>query len=139
MKGGIAVMLGWRKGSGSGRAVEGTVVSATLADSRAVLKLIEAVEESTCETKDARDQRHRDSLAERDLAELSIGALKANTDAMRELARVPTLAQLLRRTAPKPGDVTSTPEWRRLRGAAELASLDPALEGWENTRILLGG
>jgi hypothetical protein len=48
-------------------------------------------------------------------------------------------AQLLRRTAPSPGDVTSTPEWRRLRGAAELASLDPALEGWENTRALLGG
>jgi hypothetical protein len=48
-------------------------------------------------------------------------------------------AALLRRTAPQPGDVTSTPEWRRLRGAAELASLDPALEGWENTRALLGG
>jgi len=48
-------------------------------------------------------------------------------------------AQVLRRTAPRPGDVSSTPEWRRLRGAAELASLDPALEGWENTRALLGG
>lgn len=48
-------------------------------------------------------------------------------------------APLLRRTAPQPGDVTSTPEWRRLRGAAGLASLDPALEGWENTRAILGG
>ncbi|MCM4076988.1 hypothetical protein [Paractinoplanes hotanensis] len=48
-------------------------------------------------------------------------------------------AQVLRRNAPQPGDVSSTPEWRRLRGAAELASLDPALEGWENTRALLGG
>jgi hypothetical protein len=48
-------------------------------------------------------------------------------------------AQLLRRTAPEPGDVSSAPEWRRLRGPAELASLDPALEGWENTRALLGG
>jgi hypothetical protein len=48
-------------------------------------------------------------------------------------------AMLLRRTAPTPGDVSSTPEWRRLRGPAELASLDPALEGWENTRALLGG
>jgi hypothetical protein len=48
-------------------------------------------------------------------------------------------AQLLRKTAPQPGDVNSTPEWRRLRGPAELASLDPALEGWENTRALLGG
>ncbi|MBM2622445.1 hypothetical protein JIG36_43790 [Actinoplanes sp. LDG1-06] len=48
-------------------------------------------------------------------------------------------AQVVRRNAPNPGDVSSTPEWRRLRGAAELASLDPALEGWENTRALLGG
>jgi len=48
-------------------------------------------------------------------------------------------AALLRRTAPQPGDVSSAPEWRRLRGPAELASLDPALEGWENTRALLGG
>jgi hypothetical protein len=47
--------------------------------------------------------------------------------------------QLLRRTAPSPGEVTSTPPWRRLRGPADLARLDPALEGWENTRALLGG
>lgn len=45
----------------------------------------------------------------------------------------------LRRTAPQPSDVESTPEWRRLRGPADLATLDPALEGWENTRALLGG
>ena len=48
-------------------------------------------------------------------------------------------AQLLRKTAPSPGDVTSTADWRRLRGPADLATLDPALEGWENTRALLGG
>ncbi|MGX6605845.1 hypothetical protein ACWKSP_27495 [Micromonosporaceae bacterium Da 78-11] len=48
-------------------------------------------------------------------------------------------AQLIRRTAPLPGEVTSTPPWRRLRGPAELSTLDPALEGWENTRALLGG
>jgi hypothetical protein len=47
--------------------------------------------------------------------------------------------QLLRTTAPRPGDVTTTPPWRRLRGPAELATLDPSLEGWENTRALLGG
>ncbi|MFG1602877.1 hypothetical protein [Actinoplanes sp. NPDC049265] len=45
----------------------------------------------------------------------------------------------LRKSAPQPGDVESTPEWRRLRGPADLAGLDPALEGWENTRALLGG
>jgi hypothetical protein len=48
-------------------------------------------------------------------------------------------AMLLRKTAPNPGDVSSTPDWRRLRGPAELASLDPALEGWDNTRAILGG
>ena len=48
-------------------------------------------------------------------------------------------AATLRRTAPQPSDVQSTPEWHRLRGPAELAALDPALEGWENTRHLLGG
>ncbi len=48
-------------------------------------------------------------------------------------------APMLRRTAPAPGDVTSTPQWRRLRGPADLAGLDIALEGWENTRTLLGG
>ena len=48
-------------------------------------------------------------------------------------------AMTLRRTAPEPGDVSSTPPWRRLRGPAELAALDPALEGWDNTRALLGG
>ncbi|GAA4956939.1 hypothetical protein [Actinoplanes utahensis] len=48
-------------------------------------------------------------------------------------------AQLLRRTAPAPGDVTSTPSWRRLRTATDLATLDVALEGWENTRTVLGG
>jgi hypothetical protein len=48
-------------------------------------------------------------------------------------------AQVLRRGAPQPGEVTTTAAWRRLRGAAELASLDVGLEGWENTRALLGG
>lgn len=49
-----------------------------------------------------------------------------------------TAAQL-RRPAPNHSDVQSTADWRRLRGPADLATLDPALEGWENTRALLGG
>jgi hypothetical protein len=48
-------------------------------------------------------------------------------------------AMTLRRTAPQASLVESTPDWRRLRGPADLATLDPALEGWENTRALLGG
>jgi hypothetical protein len=48
-------------------------------------------------------------------------------------------AQTLRRGAPQPGEVTTTAAWRRLRGAEELASLDMGLEGWENTRAVLGG
>ena len=45
----------------------------------------------------------------------------------------------VRRTAPQPSLVESTAEWRRLRGPHDLATLDPALEGWENTRAILGG
>ena len=48
-------------------------------------------------------------------------------------------AQVLRRGAPQPAEVTTTAAWRRLRGAQELASLDVGLEGWENTRSVLGG
>jgi hypothetical protein len=46
---------------------------------------------------------------------------------------------LLRKPAPQPSDVQSTADWRRLRGPADLATLDPALEGWETTRAILGG
>jgi hypothetical protein len=45
----------------------------------------------------------------------------------------------LRMNAPAPGDVASTQEWRRLRGPADLATLNPAVEGWDLTRTLLGG
>jgi hypothetical protein len=45
----------------------------------------------------------------------------------------------LRRSAPQSSDVQSTADWRRIRGPADLAGLDPALEGWETTRALLGG
>jgi hypothetical protein len=48
-------------------------------------------------------------------------------------------AQVLRRGAPHPGEVTTTAPWRRLRGPAELSSLDMGLEGWDNTRAVLGG
>ncbi|MGC3862005.1 hypothetical protein ACPSM1_17645 [Micromonospora chersina] len=45
----------------------------------------------------------------------------------------------VRAAAPRPGDVAVTAGWRRLRGPADLASLDPAFEGWEATRALLSG
>ena len=45
----------------------------------------------------------------------------------------------VRRSAPQPSLVESTADWRRLRGPHDLATLDQALEGWENTRALLGG
>jgi hypothetical protein len=48
-------------------------------------------------------------------------------------------AALLRKAAPNPGDVQSTADWHRLRGPADLSALDPALEGWDATRALLGG
>ncbi|EEP71551.1 hypothetical protein E1258_29880 [Micromonospora sp. KC207] len=50
-----------------------------------------------------------------------------------------THAAEVRRAAPRPGDVAVTAAWRRLRGPADLAALDPAVEGWETTRALLSG
>jgi hypothetical protein len=43
----------------------------------------------------------------------------------------------LRVAAPSPGLVEITPDWHRLRGPAAVHRLDPALEGWEETRALL--
>jgi hypothetical protein len=45
----------------------------------------------------------------------------------------------LRAAAGRPGAVRSGPGWHRLRTPADLSRLDPGLEGWDNTRILLGG
>lgn len=44
-----------------------------------------------------------------------------------------------RRAAPRAGTVAAAPGWHRLRGPEALTCLDPALEGWETTRALLGG
>lgn len=44
----------------------------------------------------------------------------------------------LRAAAPKRSAVAAGPGWHRLRGPADLSLLDPGLEGWENTRALLG-
>ncbi|MBC6462008.1 hypothetical protein HKK72_29685 [Actinomadura sp. HBU206391] len=45
----------------------------------------------------------------------------------------------LRTAAPRPGLVPTGPGWHRLRTPADVALLDPGLEGWENTRALLAG
>jgi glycosyltransferase A (GT-A) superfamily protein (DUF2064 family) len=45
----------------------------------------------------------------------------------------------LRAAADSPGAVRSGPGWHRLRTPDDLARLDPGLEGWDNTRILLDG
>ncbi|MEU7715051.1 hypothetical protein AB0B03_24270 [Micromonospora chalcea] len=45
----------------------------------------------------------------------------------------------VRRAAPSPGDVAVTAGWRRMRGPADLAALDQAVEGWDATRALLSG
>lgn len=41
--------------------------------------------------------------------------------------------------APRRSRCTLTPSWHRLRTAADVAQLDPNLEGWEETRALLSG
>lgn len=43
----------------------------------------------------------------------------------------------LRESAPRPAQIRSGPGWHRLRHAADVALLDPGLEGWESTRALL--
>ncbi len=49
----------------------------------------------------------------------------------------PDVVRHLRGQAPGPRRVATGPGWHRLRGPADLARLDPGLEGWENTRALL--
>ncbi|MBX6358375.1 MAG: hypothetical protein IRZ05_21300 [Micromonosporaceae bacterium] len=43
----------------------------------------------------------------------------------------------LRKAAPSPTGVVAAPGWRRIRGPADLDTLDPAVEGWDATRTLL--
>ena len=47
--------------------------------------------------------------------------------------------EMLRAAAPHRRDLAVTPGWHRLRVRADLAALDPGLEGWETTRALLSG
>jgi hypothetical protein len=51
----------------------------------------------------------------------------------------PDAVDRLRSAAPSQRDLVVTPAWRRLRTPADLAGLDPGLEGWEATRALLAG
>ncbi|MGI9093835.1 MAG: DUF2064 domain-containing protein [Mycobacteriales bacterium] len=45
---------------------------------------------------------------------------------------------VLQAAAPRRRDVRATLPWRRLRAPADIAALDPGLEGWDATRALLG-
>ena len=44
----------------------------------------------------------------------------------------------LRAQAPGSRRVATTPGWHRLRTPADVQRLDPGLEGWDNTRALIG-
>jgi hypothetical protein len=50
-----------------------------------------------------------------------------------------TSLEELRAAAPAPAELAVAPTWRRLRAPTDVATLDPALEGWEATRALLSG
>ena len=50
----------------------------------------------------------------------------------------PDAPSRLRAAAGLPGAVRSGPGWHRLRAPQDLSHLDPGLEGWDNTRVLLG-
>jgi hypothetical protein len=47
--------------------------------------------------------------------------------------------ELLSKPAPRRSRYTIAPAWHRLRTPANVARLDPGLEGWEETRTLLAG
>jgi hypothetical protein len=49
----------------------------------------------------------------------------------------PDALHRLRAAAPAAADLAVAPAWRRLRTPTDVATLDPALEGWEATRALL--
>jgi hypothetical protein len=51
----------------------------------------------------------------------------------------PDAPSRLRNAAGYAGAVRSGPGWHRIRTLEDLSRLDPGLEGWDNTRILLGG
>jgi glycosyltransferase A (GT-A) superfamily protein (DUF2064 family) len=51
----------------------------------------------------------------------------------------PDAPSRLRAAAGHQGAVRSGPGWHRLRAPQDLSRLDPGLEGWDNTRVLLGG
>ena len=48
-------------------------------------------------------------------------------------------ADLLSTAAPRRSCYARAPAWHRLRTPADVARLDPGLEGWEETRALLAG
>ncbi|MQA94974.1 MAG: hypothetical protein GEV11_10110 [Streptosporangiales bacterium] len=51
----------------------------------------------------------------------------------------PLALETLRDRAPRRRDLGTGPGWHRVRGPADLARLDPGLEGWDATRALLTG
>ena len=51
----------------------------------------------------------------------------------------PDAPSRLRAAAGRPGAVRSGPGWHRLRTPEDISRLDPGLEGWDNTRLLLTG
>lgn len=51
----------------------------------------------------------------------------------------PSAAGRLRAAAPRRTAVAATPGWHRIRTTHDLAMLDPGLEGWDVTRLLLAG
>ncbi len=57
------------------------------------------------------------------------------TDELLDLDR--TSYRALSAAAPQRTRVALAPEWHRLRTPGDLARLDPGLEGWEETRVLL--
>jgi hypothetical protein len=68
---------------------------------------------------------------------LGVAAQLPAPDWMSEVDLDTATVDAVRHSAPRPGLVAVAPGWRRLRGPAQLATLDPAVDGWDTTRALL--
>jgi hypothetical protein len=78
---GAAIWAGRKsKGESAGQA---TVLAGAIADGRQINRVIDALDEVTAEMRESREQRHRDSLNERECIERLAGAVHQNTEAQR--------------------------------------------------------
>lgn len=89
-----AVISG-KKSAGSVTESQATVLAGSITDSKQVSRIIDAVDAVKDEMREGREQRHRDSVAEREAVESNTRAIRENTDAMRSSGYDPKMLALM--------------------------------------------